>query len=96
MPKGYWITWYHSNVDPATHARYAALAGEAIASFGGRFLTRGLPVAAYEGGAGSRCVVVEFSSAAEAIAAYESQAYRAASAALDPATRREIRILEGQ
>lgn len=96
MPKGYWITWYHSDVDPAVHPKYAELAGEAIARFGGRFLARGVPVATFEGGAGYRCVVIEFSSAAEATAAYESAAYRAALDVLGKSARREVRIVEGQ
>lgn len=96
MPKGYWITWYHSDVDPTVHPRYAALAEEAIASFGGRFLARGLPVATYEGGFGHRCVVVEFDSTADATAAYESAAYRAALDVLGNTVKREIRIVEGQ
>jgi uncharacterized protein (DUF1330 family) len=96
VPKGYWITWYHSAVDDAIHTAYAELAGEAITAFGGRFLARGLPSATYEGGPAHRCVVVEFDSVADAIAAYESPAYQTAIAALDSSARREIRIVEGQ
>lgn len=95
MPRGYWVTWYHSIADPAAHERYAEAATAAIASFGGRFLTRGLPVASYEGGQARRCVVIEFDSVAAAIAAYESPAYQAALAVLGPAASREVRILEG-
>lgn len=96
MAKGYWITWYHTEVDPAAHARYAALAASAIAAFGGCFLARGIPVAAYEGSPRHRCVVVEFKSVADAMAAYESPAYRDALSTLDSSTVREVRILEGQ
>ena len=96
MPKGYWITWYHSEVDPAVHPKYAELAGKAIAGFGGTFLARGTPVATYEGGLGHRCVVVEFKSIADAIAAYESAGYRAALDTLGDTVKREVRILEGQ
>ncbi len=96
MAKGYWITWYHSDVDPSVHPKYAELAGNAIASFGGRFLARGVPAATYEGGFGHRCVVVEFNSTADAIAAYESAAYRSALEVLGNSARREIRIVEGQ
>ena len=96
MAKGYWITWYHSIVDPAAHAKYAQLSGSAIAAAGGRFLARGIPAATYEGGTNRRCVIVEFDSVAKAIAAYESAAYREALAALDGSTKREVRIVEGQ
>jgi uncharacterized protein (DUF1330 family) len=95
MPKGYWITWYSSTVDPAVHAKYADLAGKAITSQGGRFLARGNPAATYESGPGHRSVVIEFDSVAEAIAAYESPSYQAAVAALDGSVKREVRILEG-
>jgi uncharacterized protein (DUF1330 family) len=96
VPKGYWITWYHSDVDASVHPKYAELAGKAIESFGGRFLARGVPVATYEGGFGHRCVVVEFNSAADATAAYESASYRAALDVLGKSAKREVRIVEGQ
>ncbi|MGA0609734.1 DUF1330 domain-containing protein [Caldimonas sp. KR1-144] len=97
MSKGYWVTWYHAIDDPAVHERYAAAATAAIEAFGGRFLTRGLAVASFEGhGKGpQRCVVVEFDSAAMAVAAYESAAYRAALALLGSSADREVRILQG-
>jgi uncharacterized protein (DUF1330 family) len=95
MSKGYWVTWYQSIADPAAHERYAELATSAIASFGGRFLARGLPAASYEGQTAQRCVIVEFDSVAIAIAAYESPAYQAALAILGSSATREVRILEG-
>lgn len=93
--KGYWITWYHSPVDPEQHARYAALATKAIAAFGGRFLARGVASAAYEGEPGHRCVIIEFDSVSDAVAAYESVAYQKALAALDGSAKRGVRIVEG-
>ena len=42
MAKGYWVTSYRSISDPDKLAAYAALAGPAIAPFGGRYLARGL------------------------------------------------------
>ena len=50
MPKAYWVTSYHEISDPAKLAAYAALAPAAIAPFGGRYLARGTPAAAYESG----------------------------------------------
>lgn len=96
MSKGYWVTWYHSISDPAVHERYAEMATPAIEAFGGRFLTRGLPAAAYEGQERQRCVIVEFDDVAAAISAYESPAYQAALAVLGSSATREVRILEGR
>ena len=95
MPKGIWVTSYQSVSDPAAHARYAELAGPAIAALGGRFLARGMPSRTYEGGLNQRCAVIEFDSVATAIAAYESASYQAALALLDGSAQREVRILEG-
>ncbi len=50
MPKAYWVTSYRKINDPETLAAYAKLAGPAIAPFGGHYLARGTPAAAYEGG----------------------------------------------
>lgn len=95
MPKGIWITSYQSVSDPGAHAHYAELAGPAIAAFGGRFLARGMPCRTYEGGLDQRCVVIEFDSVADAVAAYESASYQAALALLEGSAEREVRILEG-
>ena len=42
-----------------------------------------------------RCVVVEFESIEAAVAAYESEGYRAALSALGNGAERDIRVLEG-
>jgi uncharacterized protein (DUF1330 family) len=95
MAKGYWITFYRSISNPAALVEYAKLAGPAIQAGGGRFLTRGAAVQAFEAGMKERSVVIEFDSAAKAIAAYESPAYQAAKKLLDGAVERDVRILEG-
>ena len=95
MAKGYWITSYRSVSDLAAHSKYAALAGPAITAFGGRFLARGTPFRTFEAAPDQRCVVIEFDSVDDAVAAYESRAYQAALALLDEAAQREVRILEG-
>jgi len=95
MAKGYWITFYRSISNPAALAEYAKLAGPAIEAAGGRFLTRGAAVKAYEAGIKERSIVIEFDSAAKAIAAYESPAYQAARKILEGAVERDVRILEG-
>jgi uncharacterized protein (DUF1330 family) len=96
MPKGYWITTYHSISNPDALQKYAALAGPALTAAGGRFIARGLPAATFENAPMQRCVVIKFPSVAHAVAAYESPAYKEATAFLTPgAVEREIRIMEG-
>jgi uncharacterized protein (DUF1330 family) len=93
--KGYWVTCYRSISDPAALAAYAQLAPPAIAPFGGRYLVRGTPAAACESGLKERLVISEFPSVENAIAAYNSPAYRQALAVLGDAAERDIRIIEG-
>lgn len=95
MAKGYWITFYRSISNPAALAEYGKLAAPVIQAAGGRFLTRGIAVQAFEAGIKDRSVVIEFDSPAKAIAAYESAAYQSARQLLEGAVERDIRILEG-
>jgi uncharacterized protein (DUF1330 family) len=95
MAKAYWISAYRAIKDPGKLAAYAKLAGPALTAGGGRFLARGEPAKVYELGLKERTVVLEFDSVAQAVAAYESPAYRAALAALGDGAEREIRIIEG-
>ena len=95
MPKGYWITVYHSVSDPARLAQYAALAGPAITAGGGRMLARGTAVTTFETGENQRTVVIEFESTDQAITTYHSPAYQAAVNVLRGAADREVRIVEG-
>jgi uncharacterized protein (DUF1330 family) len=95
MAKGYWICCYRSISNPAALTEYAAAAGPAIQAAGGRFLVRGGPAKVYEAGKNQRTVMIEFDSVAQAIAAYESDAYRAALRRLDGAVERDLRIIEG-
>ena len=95
MAKGYWITFYRSVSNPAALAEYGKLAGPAIQAAGGRFLTRGVAVKAFEAGIKERSVVIEFDSPAKAIEAYESPAYQAAKKLLEGAVERDLRIVEG-
>src|SRR5437870_5988535 len=64
MAKGYWITFYHSVQDPARLAEYGALAGPAIETGGGRFLSRGPAARTFEGVEKQRTVLIEFDSVA--------------------------------
>lgn len=95
MAKGYWITAYRKVHDPEKLAAYAKLAGPAIQAAGGRFLARGSAAKAFEAGLQERTVLIEFDSAAQALAAYESEAYRQALEALGNGAERDIRIVEG-
>jgi uncharacterized protein (DUF1330 family) len=95
MAKGYWIVCYRSVSNPAAVAEYAKLAGPAIQAAGGRALVRGVPTKTYEAGRKERTVLIEFESVEKAIAAYESDAYRAALRVLNGAAERDLRMIEG-
>jgi uncharacterized protein (DUF1330 family) len=95
MAKGYWITFYRSISDPAALAAYGTLAGPAIIANGGRFLTRGEAVKAYEQGIVQRTTVTEFDSVERAIAARDSPAYQEALKVLGSACERDVRIVGG-
>jgi len=95
MAKGYWVAVYRSIKNPAALQDYAKLAAPAIQSHGGRFLARGNPSKTYEAGINERCVVIEFDSVAQAIAAHDSPGYKDALKALGNAAERDIRIIEG-
>ena len=95
MAKAYWVGFYREIKNPDAMPGYAALAGPAIDAAGGRFLTRGGRVQPYEAGLDERTVVVEFDSFEAAVAAYNSDAYQAALAALGDAAERDVRIVEG-
>lgn len=95
MPKGYWIVFYRKISNPAAVAQYGKLAVPAIQAAGGRFLSTGTAVRVFEAGVKERSVLVEFDSVPQAIAAYESDAYRAALKVLEGAAERDVRFLEG-
>lgn len=94
MGKGYWITFYHSIGNPAVVQDYVKLATPVVQAHRGRFISRGMPVKVYEAGVQERSVVVEFDSVRDAIAAYESPAYKEAMKVLGD-VKRDVRILEG-
>jgi uncharacterized protein (DUF1330 family) len=95
MPKAYWITAYRAITNPDKLAAYAKLAPPAIAPFGGRYIVRGTPAAAYESGQKERIVISEFPSLAQAMAAHDGPAYQEALKALGDGAVRDIRIVEG-
>jgi uncharacterized protein (DUF1330 family) len=80
---------------PDALAENAKLAGPAITTGGGKFLTRGMPSHVFEAGLNQRTVVIEFPSVAAAVATHDSAAYQAALKPLAGACERDIRIVEG-
>jgi uncharacterized protein (DUF1330 family) len=96
MKKGYWVVAYLSISDQAALKEYGKLAGPAIQAAGGKALVRTADgIEARESGLQQRTVITEFESFAKAVAAYESDAYKAALKALGPAADRDFRIVEG-
>ena len=96
MPKGYMLSAHRSEADPNRRAAYLELALPALLSAGGRPLTKGdCRVEARENGIAQRTVLIEFDSFEMAVAAYESEAYRAALEALGDGADRDVRLFEG-
>jgi uncharacterized protein (DUF1330 family) len=95
MAKAYWVATYRNISNPDALAEYAKLAAPAIQDGGGRFLARGMPSKVYEAGLNQRTVIIEFDSVARAVAAHDSDGYKAALKALGNAAERDIRIVEG-
>ncbi|WP_031077464.1 DUF1330 domain-containing protein [Streptomyces sp. NRRL WC-3742] len=95
MAKGYWASVYPAISDPETLTAYIELAGPAVGAAGGRVLSRGGRVVAHEAGITERVVLIEFDSFEQAVAAYESEAYKKALAALPDGFARDFRIVEG-
>ncbi|GAA0951530.1 DUF1330 domain-containing protein [Nonomuraea longicatena] len=95
MAKGYWVSVYPASTDPERLAAYDELAGAAVQAGGGRVLSVGGRVVAYEAGITQRVVLIEFDSFEQAVAAYESEAYQKALVALPDGFERDFRIVEG-
>ena len=95
MPKAYIVTCYREIRNPDALAAYAKLGGPAVEANGGRFLARGDHVQSLEGGIEERTVVVEFDNFDAALAAYNSDAYQEALAALGDGAVRDLRVVEG-
>jgi uncharacterized protein (DUF1330 family) len=93
--RGYWVVCYESVSNPGALPEYAKLARPALEAAGGRLIVGGKPAKTYEAGVDQLVVLVEFDSVEKAIAAYESEAYKAALKAFNDAAKRDIRIVEG-
>jgi uncharacterized protein (DUF1330 family) len=94
MTRAYWINTFRSISDSDKVQAYADLAGPAIRASGGRFLARGNAVHAFELGTTDRTALIEFPSVDAAVAAYHSEGYQQALAALGDGAERDIRIVE--
>ena len=93
MKGAYWIA--HVTVtDEAAYARYAAIATEAIADHGGRFLARGGRHVQLEGKDRARNVVAWFPSLEAAEACYRSARYQEGLAHARDAAERDLVIVE--
>ncbi|MFI6299953.1 DUF1330 domain-containing protein [Nonomuraea sp. NPDC050790] len=99
MAKGYWVSVYPAGSDSGRLAAYDELAGLAVEAGGGRVLSRipsrGGRVVAHEAGITQRVVLIEFDSFEQAVATYESEAYRKALVALPDGFERDFRIIDG-
>ncbi|MCX4775822.1 DUF1330 domain-containing protein [Streptomyces sp. NBC_01264] len=99
MAKGYWVSVYPALSDPEGLTAYDELAGPAVQAGGGRLPSRipshGGRVVAHEAGIAQRVVLIEFDSFEQAVAAYESEAYQKALAALPDGFARDFRIVDG-
>jgi uncharacterized protein (DUF1330 family) len=95
VAKGYWVSAYRTISDPEKLAAYSELAGPAVRAGGGRVLSRGARIVAHGAGIAERTLLIEFDSFEQAVAAYESEAYQEALAALSDGVERDFRIIEG-
>src|SRR5690349_24405679 len=94
MAKGYWVSVYPAISDPERLTAYNKLADPAVQAGGGRTLSRGGRVVAHEAGITQRVVLIEFDSFEQAVAAYESESYQKALAAVPVGFERVVRIME--
>ncbi|WP_166417475.1 DUF1330 domain-containing protein [Cochlodiniinecator piscidefendens] len=93
MPKAYWIANVTvTNAD--AYKGYQAIAPEAFAEFGARFLARG-EAETLEGVAWERRVIIEFDNIEQARACYTSDKYQTARAKRADACTADIALIEG-
>ena len=86
----------HADVfDADSYAKYAALAGPAVAAAGGKFLARGGRAEQMEGKGRPRNVLIEWPDYNTAVAFYKGDAYQAAMEFARPSSEREYTIVEG-
>lgn len=81
--------------DADEYAKYAELAGPAVAQYGGEFLARGGAVSVKEGTSRDRCVIIKFADMKTAEAFYHGPEYQAALAFALPVSDRDYKFVEG-
>lgn len=94
MSKGYWIASIEVS-DAEAYQHYVAANAVPFAAFGARFLVRAGAHQVVEGSAGSRNVVIEFSSYQAALDCYHSAQYQQAKALRVPVASGNVVIIEG-
>ena len=77
------------------YAKYAKLAGPAVAKYGGEFLARGGDVEVMEGDTRARCVIIRFADMNTAKAFYHGPEYQEALAFALPVSTRDYKFVEG-
>ena len=80
--------------DAEAYAKYAELAGPAIAKHGGQFIARGGRFVQLEGQERPRNVVARFASVDAAVACYNSPEYQQALSHARDASERELMVVE--
>ena len=91
---GYWVVKVRVT-NAESYGKYAKLAAAAVADHGGRFIVRGQPSVTKEGEDFPRNVVVEFPSHDQALACYDSPAYKEALEFAEDAAERIFSIVNG-
>lgn len=94
MPAAYAIVQIDVH-DGDEYAKYAALAGPAVAKYGGEFLARGGEYVVLEGESRSRNVLLRFPDMETARRFYDSPEYQEALAFALPVSTRDYKIVEG-
>ena len=90
----YWIVRV-TVTDSERYAEYVKHAGVAVNKFGGKFRARGGDCVTKEGSERLRNVIVEFPTFDEALACYDSPAYKNAMSYQEGAADRDFCIVEG-
>ena len=81
--------------DAEAYAKYAAIAGPAVAKYNGEFLARGGECFQMEGTGRARNVIIRFENMEIAKAFYHSDEYQEALSFGIPAAEREYTLVEG-